>query len=85
MQLNAFNPRAINSLCITDSRLRPDIRYLEEGDLASASAQKNRLEEKQRDAKRSPKGQNIDSWEPRYITITINYTLYICIFLYFII
>ncbi|XP_054091107.1 oxysterol-binding protein-related protein 2 isoform X2 [Zeugodacus cucurbitae] len=72
MQLNAINPLNANTLCITDSRLRPDIRYLEEGDVAAASAQKNRLEEKQREAKRSRKGQNNDLWQPRWFKFGIN-------------
>lgn len=48
-------PRA---LCPTDSRLRPDIRKLEQGDLDGAAAEKTRLEEKQRETrKKSKKGQ----------------------------
>ncbi|XP_039954412.1 oxysterol-binding protein-related protein 1 [Bactrocera tryoni] len=72
MQLNAINPIATHPLCNTDSRLRPDIRYLEEGDVTAASAQKNRLEEKQRGAELSRKGQNNDPWQPRWFKFDVN-------------
>ncbi|XP_069965330.1 oxysterol-binding protein-related protein 1 isoform X2 [Bactrocera oleae] len=72
MQLNAINPNTTQPLCNTDSRLRPDIRYLEEGDVTAASAQKNRLEEKQRDAERLRKGRNNDSWKPRWFKFDVN-------------
>ncbi|XP_018800485.1 PREDICTED: oxysterol-binding protein-related protein 2-like isoform X1 [Bactrocera latifrons] len=72
MQLNAINPIATHPLCNTDSRLRPDIRYLEEGDVTAASAQKNRLEEKQRGAELSRKGQNNALWQPRWFKFHVN-------------
>jgi oxysterol-binding protein-related protein 1/2 len=55
------------TLCPTDSRLRPDIRKLEEGDMDTAIAEKNRLEEKQRDDRRARKAKNkgVDDWQPR--------------------
>lgn len=54
------------TLCPTDSRLRPDIRKLEEGDIDGAIAEKNRLEEKQRDARRARKAKKGgDDWQPR--------------------
>lgn len=43
------------SLCPTDSRLRPDIRKLEQGDMDGAAAEKTRLEEKQRENKKKSK------------------------------
>lgn len=46
MGLNEIFPDS--KLCPTDSRLRPDIRKLEEGDLEGASLEKHRLEEQQR-------------------------------------
>lgn len=56
-----------NGICKTDSRLRPDVRCLENGDLDGAVAEKTRLEEKQREtrkARKSKKG-GVDDWQPR--------------------
>ena len=54
------------TLCPTDSRLRPDIRKLEEGDIDGAIAEKTRLEEKQRETKKSRKAKKgADDWQPR--------------------
>lgn len=39
----------------TDCRLRPDIRLLEQGELAAAAREKERLEEKQRAARKRAK------------------------------
>lgn len=68
MSLNEIEPymRKPNSICKTDSRLRPDIRRLENGDLDGAVSEKTRLEEKQREmrkARKSKKGE--DDWQPR--------------------
>ena len=53
-------------LCPTDSRLRPDIRKLEHGDQDGAAAEKNRLEEKQRDSRKARKQKkNTQEWVPR--------------------
>jgi len=54
-------------LCRTDSRNRPDVRALEEGDLELAAAEKERLENKQRDY-RKPFGKKSESewWTPRW-------------------
>jgi hypothetical protein len=52
------------SLAPTDSRLRPDIRKMEEGDIENAGKEKDRLEEKQRAARRSMEKQR-DEWQPR--------------------
>jgi len=51
----------------TDSRLRPDIRALEEGELEVAGREKERLESKQRDH-RKPFGKKPESewWSPRW-------------------
>ena len=46
MGLNQILPK--ETICPTDSRLRPDIRKLEEGDLEASSAEKQRLEDQQR-------------------------------------
>jgi len=48
-------------------RLRPDIRKLEEGDIDGAAAEKTRLEEKQRDARKARKGKKGLDWAPRYV------------------
>uniref|UniRef100_W8CAI3 Oxysterol-binding protein n=1 Tax=Ceratitis capitata TaxID=7213 RepID=W8CAI3_CERCA len=70
MQLNAMDPEIKDVLCPTDSRLRPDIRCLEEGDNSGASAQKNRLEEKQRNRTRNVKHNEIGV--PRWFKHGIN-------------
>ncbi|KAG1706624.1 Oxysterol-binding protein-related protein 2 [Nymphon striatum] len=50
----------------SDSRLRPDIRKLEEGDIDGAAAEKNRLEEKQREARKLRKKlKTYKDWKPR--------------------
>jgi hypothetical protein len=48
LQLNILTDNMKERLPPTDWRFRPDQRFLEEGDLDQASAQKFRLEEKQR-------------------------------------
>ena len=47
----------------TDSRRRSDIRSLEEGDLDGAGTHKHRIEEKQREHKRSRESRKVD-WTP---------------------
>lgn len=64
MMLNEM-PVDKSSICPTDSRLRPDIRLMEEGHIEKAAKEKIRLEEKQRDARKNGKSQGIYS-EPRY-------------------
>lgn len=51
MQLNELIPDLTKTLPRTDSRFRPDVRKLEEGDLDGAASEKQRLEEKQREAR----------------------------------
>ncbi|XP_037082004.1 oxysterol-binding protein-related protein 2-like [Pollicipes pollicipes] len=63
MALNQPEPEL--QLCRTDCRLRPDIRALEEGNIDLAAAEKNRLEEKQRDARKA-RGKRKDVWQARY-------------------
>jgi hypothetical protein len=46
LQLNFLPPGLKEKLPPSDSRLRPDQRALEEGDLVKAAAEKARLEEK---------------------------------------
>lgn len=60
------------TLCPTDSRLRPDIRKLETGDIDGAAVEKTRLEEKQRDAKKTRKGKKGEIWTPKWFSQGIN-------------
>lgn len=66
MSLNEMDAAVENSLCPTDSRLRPDIRKLENGDPDGAATEKIRLEEKQRDSRKSKKHKKIPENIPRY-------------------
>ncbi|KAK6619440.1 hypothetical protein RUM43_012197 [Polyplax serrata] len=68
MMLNEVDDELRKELCPTDSRLRPDIRKLEAGDIDGAAAEKTRLEEKQRDARKSRKGKKSEEWAPRWFT-----------------
>lgn len=67
MSLNEMEPGMTTpkTLCPTDSRLRPDIRKLESGDIDGAAAEKTRLEEKQRDAKKTRKGKKSEEYTAR--------------------
>lgn len=51
MSLNELTPNIRDKLPRTDSRLRPDVRKLEDGDIDGASKEKERLEDKQRAAR----------------------------------
>lgn len=51
LRLNELTPELAKGLPRTDSRFRPDVRKLEEGDLDAAANEKQRLEEKQREAR----------------------------------
>lgn len=72
MSLNEMEPHHSKVLCSTDSRLRPDIRKLEEGDTEGASIEKTRLEEKQRDAKKDRKSKKGEDWEARWFKFETN-------------
>ncbi|KAL0950915.1 hypothetical protein HGRIS_007673 [Hohenbuehelia grisea] len=52
MTLNEVTPDMKGKLPATDSRYRPDVRALEEGDLDTAEAEKVRVEEAQRERRR---------------------------------
>lgn len=65
MSLNEIEPGMHNNLCPTDSRLRPDIRKLEQGDIDGAAIEKTRLEEKQRDVNKHRKSKKVTDWSPR--------------------
>ena len=67
MALNEVKEEELGRLAPTDCRLRPDIRAMENGDWEMAASEKHRLEEKQREARRSrPKGQD---WQPRWFSL----------------
>ncbi len=48
----------------TDSRFRPDIRKMEEGNIDIAGQEKNRLEEKQRETRQRMEKRK-EEWQPR--------------------
>ena len=47
----------------TDSRYRPDMRLYENGDIETASSEKNRLEEKQRETEKKMEKGEIEKWK----------------------
>ncbi|KAI9694517.1 MAG: hypothetical protein M1822_000133 [Bathelium mastoideum] len=65
--LNQITALEEGKLPVTDSRLRPDQRAAEGGDLDSAEAMKARLEERQR-ARRKVMEDHGDEWRPRWFT-----------------
>jgi hypothetical protein len=67
MQLNSLPERLKNSLPLTDSRFRPDLRALENGDIKLASEEKFRLEELQRTSRKNREDNNIE-YKPKYFT-----------------
>jgi hypothetical protein len=62
--LNELNDELKKVLPSTDCRLRPDIRLLEEGEVDSASEEKHRLEEKQREKQRKVNDGEVEAFEP---------------------
>ncbi|KAF7706665.1 hypothetical protein HF521_019919 [Silurus meridionalis] len=65
MQLNELEEDMKQNLPITDCRFRPDIRAQENGDIDLASAEKKRVEEKQRVARKNRSKSN-DEWKTRW-------------------
>ncbi|KAF7222495.1 oxysterol-binding protein-related protein 1 [Nothobranchius furzeri] len=65
MQLNELDKCMEGILPPTDSRLRPDIRAMENGDIDLASAEKKRLEEKQRMARKN-RSKSTEEWKIRW-------------------
>lgn len=63
MNLNHISPDLIESLPPTDSRLRPDQRAYEFGDIDLATAEKKRLEEKQRGVRKQMEKAK-QEWKP---------------------
>ncbi|XP_018577884.1 oxysterol-binding protein-related protein 2 [Anoplophora glabripennis] len=72
MSLNELEPGMKKTICPTDSRLRPDIRKLEQGDIDGAAIEKTRLEEKQRDANKHRKNKKTVEWIPRWFFQGVN-------------
>jgi hypothetical protein len=64
-KLNKLDPKYESVLPVTDSRLRPDRRALDSGDMANAGIAKSRLEDKQRSDKRDRDGRE-EEWSPRW-------------------
>uniref|UniRef100_A0A2C9KC96 Oxysterol-binding protein n=1 Tax=Biomphalaria glabrata TaxID=6526 RepID=A0A2C9KC96_BIOGL len=68
MTLNELLPGMLEALPPTDSRLRPDIRSMEEGKIDQSAEEKNRVEEKQREARKERKKKSKE-WQPRWFTL----------------
>ncbi|XP_031390508.1 oxysterol-binding protein-related protein 1C isoform X3 [Punica granatum] len=64
MTLNELTPGLQEKLPPTDSRLRPDQRYLENGEYEMANSEKLRLEQRQRQARKMQER----GWKPRWFT-----------------
>uniref|UniRef100_A0A3Q3FZR4 Oxysterol-binding protein n=1 Tax=Labrus bergylta TaxID=56723 RepID=A0A3Q3FZR4_9LABR len=65
MHLNEHEKSMEGVIPTTDSRLRPDIRAMENGDIDMASAEKKRLEEKQRMARKN-RTKSTEEWKTRW-------------------
>ncbi|XP_051977534.1 oxysterol-binding protein-related protein 1-like isoform X2 [Xyrauchen texanus] len=65
MQLNELDNEIEAVIPKTDSRLRPDIRAMENGDIDLASEEKKRLEEKQRAARKN-RSKSDEEWKMRW-------------------
>ena len=73
MELNEMEPEMERRLCQTDSRLRPDIRLMEQGDVDGAAKQKTRLEEKQRDSRKARKARKEKDSQPKWFPFPFHY------------
>ncbi|XP_060692434.1 oxysterol-binding protein-related protein 2b [Hemiscyllium ocellatum] len=71
MMLNELDEEMKNVLAPTDCRFRPDIRAMENGNMDIAGAEKERLEEKQR-AARKERSKNEEEWRTRWFRQDIN-------------
>ncbi|XP_030830790.1 oxysterol-binding protein-related protein 1 isoform X2 [Strongylocentrotus purpuratus] len=71
MRLNEIGEGTKQALPCTDSRLRPDIRLLENGDIDGASSEKHRLEENQR-ARRKHRNKSKETWSPLWFKADVN-------------
>lgn len=71
VSLNELQAGMERILAPTDCRLRPDIRSMENGDMELASQEKERLEEKQRQARRERSREDAE-WQTRWFHRGIN-------------
>eukprot|EP00744_Colponema_vietnamica_P003423 GILI01005248.1.p1 GENE.GILI01005248.1~~GILI01005248.1.p1 ORF type:complete len:751 (-),score=212.57 GILI01005248.1:384-2636(-) len=67
MALNEVTPELRAKVAPTDTRLRPDQRALEEGNIPAATQEKSRLEEKQRQARKAMEKAG-QEYRPRWFT-----------------
>lgn len=65
LQLNYLPKQLVKFLPHTDSRMRPDQRYLEEGDMIMASKEKDRLEQRQRKMRKLLEEKDL-KYKPKY-------------------
>lgn len=65
LHLNELHKSMEGVIPLTDSRLRPDIQAMEIGDIDLAGAEKKRLEEKQRAARKN-RTKSTDEWKTRW-------------------
>ncbi|KAM8771313.1 oxysterol-binding protein-related protein 3 isoform 4-T4 [Rhynchonycteris naso] len=65
MELNEIDPLTKTLLPPTDTRFRPDQRFLEEGNLEEAEVQKQRIEQLQRERRRVLEENNVEH-QPRF-------------------
>ncbi len=73
LTLNAIPNNLRPRLPPTDTRLRPDQRAMEDGEYDFAAEEKNRLEEKQRAARRERENRG-EEWRPRWFTKEVDRT-----------
>ncbi|XP_039595276.1 oxysterol-binding protein-related protein 7 [Polypterus senegalus] len=71
LELNEITPELKTLLPPTDTRLRPDQRYLEEGNLEAAETHKHRVEQLQRE-RRQVLEENGVLHQPRFFTRTVD-------------
>ncbi|KAK3088768.1 hypothetical protein FSP39_023560 [Pinctada imbricata] len=71
MALNELTEDCAGKIPPTDARFRPDIRLLEQGNIEAAAAEKNRLEEKQRQARKDRKKKK-EEWTPVWFSHEVN-------------
>lgn len=71
ISLNALQPHLKNWLAPTDTRLRPDQRAMEDGRYDEAADEKNRVEEKQRAARKEREEKGI-KYQPKFFSKNVH-------------
>ncbi|XP_067405267.1 oxysterol-binding protein-related protein 6 isoform X3 [Emydura macquarii macquarii] len=71
IELNELDPVLKDILPTTDARFRPDQRFLEEGNVEAAAAEKQRIEELQRSRRRYMEENNIE-YKPKFFKKVID-------------